>query len=184
MYSTNKTPSVWILTPILSCISLCIINLHLMLLHLHCKKLIKWAIYSVPIVNSLIKVSTELIPLSVDPLSYMMRIVCLISVPGLAPRIFSIRQLKDCFLTKFILSHDLSTKSIYPFLPNLLNPFHNSSFHNSSCFLTVLLGHLGNANSVCWIYFFLFTPIFSYNCHIYPFLYVSTSNPFYTLIPH
>lgn len=44
------------------------------------------------ITNSLIKVFTELIPLSVETLSDIMRIVCFISFPGVASRLVSVRQ--------------------------------------------------------------------------------------------
>lgn len=156
------------------------------LLYQHYKKLIKWAIHSVLITNSLIKVSTALLPLSVDTLSYIIRIVCLTNFPHLVPRIVSIRQSQKTTLSyqghlvpRFI--HQMYTHILQ--ISWILPTFHNSNFHISSCLLPVLLGHLPG-NTVCRIYFFLFIPMFSHNCRICPLIYVSTSNPFYTLIPY
>lgn len=50
--------------------------------------------HSVRITNSLIKVSTGWIPLTFETLSYIMRNLCLISFPGLAPRIVRISRVK------------------------------------------------------------------------------------------
>lgn len=86
------------------------------------KKLIKWAIHSVLNANSFINVATGLIPLSVETLSYIMRIVCLISFPGLAPRIVSLRLSQKTPLPYQVQLVLRSIHQILTRLPNLLSP--------------------------------------------------------------
>lgn len=81
------------------------------------------------------------------------------------------------------LSPMIHPSNLYTHLPNLLNPipFPQLQLRHFKLPPCTSPWTSWQTQDVEYI-FFLFPPMFSHNCHICPFIYASSTNPFYTLI--